>query len=245
MKFQDKVAVVTGGSGGIGSAVARRLAVDGAQVAVVYSSDSTAANQVCSELTAAGASVRAYQCDVTDPEACHALVKDVTADLGPIEILVNNAGIVRDAVTPSIREEDFQAVLDVSLGGSFHMIKECYFGFLRRRSGSIINISSIVALTGAAGQSNYAAAKSGVIGLTKSVARELASRGIRCNAIAPGIIDTDMTQFMADDPERLAQIPMGRFGEPAEVAALVAFLAGDDSRYITGEVIRIDGGLGT
>jgi 3-oxoacyl-[acyl-carrier protein] reductase len=243
VKLSGKVAIVTGGSRGLGRAMVLRLAQEGAAVAIVYASDKDSAEDTRSQAEALGATARTYRCDVSDAEQTAATVKAVTSELGPVDVLVNNAGIIRDGVAASLREEDYDAVLDTNLKGAFLMIKACYFGFIRRRTGSIINVSSVSGLFGNPGQANYAAAKAGMIGLTKSIARELAERNVRCNAIAPGLIATDMTDTMAEDPKRLENVPMRRSGTPEEVAGLVAFLASDDSAYITGEVIRVDGGM--
>ena len=187
-----------------------------------------------------GVKARAYQCNVAEFETVKQTVAQIKADFGTVHILVNNAGITRDGLTAMMKEADFDAVLDTNLKGAFHMIRHCTGLFLRNREGCIINISSVSGLMGNAGQCNYAASKAGLIGLTKSVARELASKGIRCNAIAPGFIATDMTQDQSDN-SLLTQVPLGRMGTPKEVAEAVAFLA--SANYITGEVLRVDGGI--
>ncbi len=240
--LKGKVAIVTGGSRGIGAAVARRLAALGADTALVCSGSLDMAEAVSADCRALGVRSRSYLCDVSDFQAARELVNRVKQDFGTVDLLVNNAGITRDGLILTMSEQDFDAVLDVNLKGAFHMIRHCAGIFLRKRSGAIVNVSSVAGLMGNPGQGNYAASKAGLIGLTKSVARELASRGITCNAVAPGFIDTDMTRALPGDPAELtAAIPLGRAGKPEEVAEAVAFLL--DAGYITGEVLRVDGGL--
>ena len=243
MSLNGKTALVTGASRGIGRAIALRLAEDGANVAVIYAGSADKAEAVVNEITALGVNAKAYRCNVADSAAVNETVKAVTNDLGKIDILVNNAGITRDGLMLRMKDEDFDAVLDTNLKGAFNMIRACYSGFIRKKSGRIINISSVSGIMGNAGQANYSASKAGVIGLTKSVARELASRGITCNAVAPGFIQTDMTENLGDNNPLLNSIPLGRMGKPEDIAAAVAFLASDSAAYITGEVLKIDGGL--
>lgn len=245
MSLNGKTALVTGASRGIGRAIALRLAEDGANVAVIYAGSADKAEAVVNEITALGvnAKAKAYRCNVADSAAVNETVKAVTNDLGKIDILVNNAGITRDGLMLRMKDEDFDAVLDTNLKGAFNMIRACYSGFIRKKSGRIINISSVSGIMGNAGQANYSASKAGVIGLTKSVARELASRGITCNAVAPGFIQTDMTENLGDNNPLLNSIPLGRMGKPEDIAAAVAFLASDSAAYITGEVLKVDGGL--
>lgn len=213
MSLNGKTALVTGASRGIGRAIALRLAEDGANVAVIYAGSADKAEAVVNEITALGVNAKAYQCNVADSAAVNETVKAVTNDLGKIDILVNNAGITRDGLMLRMKDEDFDAVLDTNLKGAFNMIRACYSGFIRKKSGRIINISSVSGIMGNAGQANYSASKAGVIGLTKSVARELASRGITCNAVAPGFIQTDMTENLGDNNPLLNSIPLGR-GSP-------------------------------
>ena len=243
MSLNGKTALVTGASRGIGRAIALRLAEDGANVAVIYAGSADKAEAVVNEITALGVNAKAYRCNVADSAAVNETVKAVTNDLGKIDILVNNAGITRDGLMLRMKDEDFDAVLDTNLKGAFNMIRACYSGFIRKKSGRIINISSVSGIMGNAGQANYSASKAGVIGLTKSVARELASRGITCNAVAPGCIKTDMTENLGDNNPLLNSIPLGRMGKPEDIAAAVAFLASDSAAYITGEVLKVDGGL--
>lgn len=243
MSLNGKTALVTGASRGIGRAIALRLAEDGANVAVIYAGSADKAEAVVNEITALGVNAKTYQCNVADSAAVNETVKAVTNDLGKIDILVNNAGITRDGLMLRMKDEDFDAVLDTNLKGAFNMIRACYSGFIRKKSGRIINISSVSGIMGNAGQANYSASKAGVIGLTKSVARELASRGITCNAVAPGFIQTDMTENLGDNNPLLNSIPLGRMGKPEDIAAAVAFLASDSAAYITGEVLKVDGGL--
>ena len=244
MILENKTALITGASRGIGRAIALAFAKEGANLAVIYSGAEQAAQEVCSQAKAFGVQANAYRCDVSDFDASKETVQAVNKAFGRIDILVNNAGITRDGLVYTMKEADFDAVLDVNLKGAFHMIKHCYPIFVKQRSGKIINLSSVSGLMGNGGQANYSASKAGLIGLTKSVARELAGRGICCNAIAPGFIDTEMTAKISMDENQLAaMIPLKRMGKPEEVANLALFLAGAGSDYITGEVIRIDGGL--
>lgn len=240
-----KVALVTGASRGIGKEIALTLAANGATVIVNYNGSKERADEVVKEIEAAGGTAEAIQCNVADFQASEELVKNVLVTYKKVDILVNNAGITRDGLLMRMSEEDYDVVLNTNLKGTFNMIRHLSRNFLKQRSGKIINLSSVSGVMGNAGQANYSASKAGVIGLTKSVARELASRGICVNAIAPGFIDTEMTQAMPEEAQNgLKQmIPLGRMGEAAEVAKLVLFLAGNDSNYITGQVISIDGGM--
>ena len=243
MSLSGKTALVTGASRGIGRAIALRLAADGANVAVIYAGSADKAEAVCEEIRAMGVEAKAYRCDVASAEAVKETVKAVTAELGKIDILVNNAGITRDSLVLSMKDEDYDAVLDINLKGAFHMIRACYRDFMRKKYGKIINISSIAGLVGNAGQTNYAASKAGLIGMSKSVAKELGSRGVCCNCIAPGFIETDMTKDIKADNPLLVQVPMKKMGTPEDVANVALFLASPESDYITGETIRVDGGL--
>jgi|P827metagenome_2_1110787.scaffolds.fasta_scaffold09610_2 3-oxoacyl-(acyl-carrier-protein) reductase len=237
-------AVVTGASRGIGYAVASALAAVGANVAIVDYCDEEISGKAAEELAgSAGVTVRAYRCDVSDYAASEAVVKQILADFGSIEILVNNAGITKDGLLAQMTEEQFSRVVGINLGGTFNMTRHVTRAMMRRRYGRIVNLASVAGITGNAGQVNYSASKAGVIGVTKSVAKELASRGITANAIAPGFVATDMTKDIPDDAPLKQQIPLGRIAEPAEIAALAVFLCSPAASYITGEVIRIDGGL--
>lgn len=243
MSLKGKIALVTGGSRGIGKAIVLKFAQEGADVAIVYVSNEEMAIETCKEVESYGVKGKIYKCDVANLEMVKETVKNITEDFGSIDILVNNAGIIRDAIIFSMKEEDYDAVLDTNLKGAFNMIKCCYYGFIRKRSGKIINISSVSGVFGNQGQANYSAAKAGMIGLTKAVAKELGERNICCNAIAAGLIDTDMTVNIKDDTKRLEAVPLKRAGKPSDIANVVAFLAGNQSDYITGEVIRVDGGM--
>nr|WP_319489678.1 3-oxoacyl-[acyl-carrier-protein] reductase [uncultured Caproiciproducens sp.] len=243
--LKGKTAVVTGGSRGIGKAIALKMAENGADVAIVYAGNEAAAQETCGLIEQCGVKGKAYRCDVSDDAQTKELIDAILNDFGGIDILVNNAGITRDGLILSMKEEDFDTVLDTNLKGAFHMIKHSYRNFMKKRSGRIINISSISGITGNIGQANYSAAKAGLIGLTKSTAKELAGRNVTCNAIAPGFIDTDMTAALPEKVKEsvVAAIPLKRRGSPADIASLAVFLAGDEAGYITGEVIKIDGGL--
>ncbi len=236
------VAVVTGGSRGIGLAVADELARAGAKVAVLARDGERAA--AAAESLEGGGHV-AHSCDVADSTACRTTVRQVERALGPVTILVNNAGVTRDNILVRMRDEEWSQVLSTNLGGAFNMIRAAARGMMKRRTGSIINISSVIGLMGNAGQANYAASKAGLHGLTRSVARELASRNVRCNAVAPGFIRTDMTAALGEAAaeELRRRIPLNRLGEPGDVAGAVRFLAGPEARYITGQVIAVDGGM--
>ena len=245
MKLEGKVALVTGGSQGLGKAIALKLAENGADIAIAYVGPGEPAQETQGEIEALGRRVKLYVCDVRDEAAVNETVTAVKKDLGQIDILVNNAGVTRDTLMVGMKDEDYDMVLDINLKGAFHMIRACYRDFMRKRYGKIINISSIAGLVGKAGQVNYAASKAGLIGMSKSVAKELGSRGVCCNCIAPGFIKTDMTKDIKEDNPLLVQVPMKRMGSPEDVANVALFLASPESDYITGETIRVDGGLAT
>lgn len=245
MSLENKTAVVTGGSRGIGEATALKLASQGANIAIVYVGDEKEGKSAKEKVEALGVKVGLYYCDVSDFEASKAVIDQILADFGSIDILVNNAGIVRDKLILKMEEADFDAVISVNLKGAFNMIKHTYSHFMRKRSGKIVNVASVVGINGNAGQANYAASKAGIIGLTKSAAKELAGRSVTVNAVAPGYIDTNMTDALSDKVKDAisASIPMKRRGLPEEVANVIAFLCSDASDYVTGEVIRVDGGM--
>lgn len=240
-----KVALVTGASRGIGKAIACKLAREGAKVIINYNGSKEKAEAVKSEIEAAGGQAEVYQCDVSDYTACETFIQTVIKEEGSLDILVNNAGITKDGLLMKMSEEDFDKVLDTNLKGAFNTIRFASRQMLRQKGGRIINMSSVVGVSGNAGQANYAASKAGVIGLTKAAARELASRGITVNAIAPGFIETEMTEVLSEKVKEAAkaQIPFGTFGQPEDIAKTAAFLASDDARYITGQVICVDGGM--
>ncbi|MED9781849.1 MAG: 3-oxoacyl-ACP reductase family protein [Peptococcaceae bacterium] len=240
--IQGKTAIVTGGSRGIGAATAKKLASLGANIAVIYAGNEAAANAVCEECRAHGVKAEAFQCDVADFAQTKETVALIKEAFGTVDILINCAGITRDKLLAMMREDDFDAVIATNLKGTWNMIRQCCGIFIRNKGGSIVNVSSVVGLTGNAGQSNYSASKAGIIGLTKSTAKELAAKNIRCNAVAPGFIATDMTKDLGgEDSPWLKMIPLARAGEAEEVAEAIVFLA--DAAYITGEVLRVDGGM--
>ena len=240
-----QTAIVTGGSRGIGRAVAVRLAKDGMNLVINYRGNSAAAEEterLCREL---GAEVLLVQGDVSRAEDCEKLAAQAKEAFGRVDVLVNNAGITRDGLLARMTEEDFRAVLDVNLVGPWNMMKAVNRIMMKQRYGRIVNLSSVTGLMGNMGQTNYAAAKAGILGMTKSYAREVASRGLTVNAVAPGFIDTDMTEAMPEGAKDkiISEIPMGRTGKPEDVAEAVAFLASEQAGYITGEVLRVDGGM--
>ncbi|MBQ7900580.1 MAG: 3-oxoacyl-[Clostridia bacterium] len=241
--LKGKTAVVTGGSRGIGAAIALKYASMGANVAILDIGNEDKAAQVCSSAREYGVQAKFYKCNVTDTNNCKEVVNTIVADFGGIDILVNNAGITRDNLIVTMEESEFDAVVSTNLKGCFNMIKACGRNFIKRKSGKIINISSVSALMGLPGQANYSASKAGIIALTKSVARELGAKNVCCNAIAPGFIATDMTKDLENKDGYLSSIPLKRLGNPEDIADVAAFLASDMSNYITGEVIRVDGGL--
>lgn len=244
--LNGKTALVTGGARGIGAAICKKLASLGADIAIAALFCNERSDALEKEITEAyGVKCKTFACDVSDAEQCKETVKAVIAEFGNVTILVNNAGITRDALMLGMKEADFDAVINTNLKGTFNMTQACYRQFMKQKYGKIVNLGSVSGILGTAGQANYAASKAGVMALTKVTARELASRGVTCNAIAPGFIATDMTKGISEEATKnyLASIPVGRAGTPEDVANLAAFLASPESDYITGTVIRIDGGL--
>lgn len=244
-RLDGRVALVTGASRGIGAAIAERLASEGATVAVNYAGRADAAAAVVSDILQAGGQAQAFQADVSDPVASAALVADVVTAFGRLDVLVCNAGITRDALLVRMSDEDWDAVIATNLKGAFLVTRAAAKVMMKARQGSIITVASVVGMVGNAGQVNYAASKGGLIGMTKSVARELASRGVRANVVAPGFISTEMTDAIPESARDAAAgaIALGRFGNPSDIAAAVAFLASEDASYITGQVIAVDGGM--
>ena len=242
--LKGKVAVVTGGTRGIGRAAVKELVNLGADVAVIYSSNTEAAENLKNEMVGTCSKIEAYRLDVSDFEAVKKTVAEINEAFGRIDILVNSAGITRDRLMVMMPEAGFDDVIGTNLKGTFNMIRHCVPFFIKQRSGKIINITSVAGLIGNPGQTNYSASKAGIVGLTKSTAKELAGRGICCNAVAPGFVETDMTANLKDGNKLIEQIPMKRMAKPEEIAKLIAFLASESADYITGEIIRIDGGIG-
>ncbi|WP_096199328.1 3-oxoacyl-[acyl-carrier-protein] reductase [Bacillus sp. FJAT-45350] len=243
--LKGKSALVTGASRGIGRATAIELGKQGANVAVNYSGSKEKAEEVVAELKGMGVEAFAIQADVADSESVQGMIKEVIGTFGSLDILVNNAGITRDNLIMRMKEEDWDAVINTNLKGVFNCSKAVTRQMMKQRSGRIINVASVVAVMGNAGQANYVAAKAGVIGLTKSMARELANRNITVNAIAPGFIETDMTDSLTDEikGEMLKQVPLAKLGQPEQIASVIRFLASDDSSYMTGQTLHVDGGM--
>jgi 3-oxoacyl-[acyl-carrier protein] reductase len=245
MRFANQVAIVTGAGRGIGHAIAMRLASEGARVAVVSRTE-TNAERTAEEINARFAGLaKAYAVDVANHAAVKTLAEQIVGAFSRVDILVNNAGLTRDGLSMRMSEADWDVVLNTNLKGAFNFIQAIERTLIKQRSGRIINIASVAGLTGNPGQANYAASKAGLLGLTKTIARELASRGITCNAVAPGFVTTDMTEVLSEDVKKavLANIPMGKFGEPIDIAAAVAFLASAEAKYITGQCLTVDGGM--
>lgn len=243
--LKDKVALISGGNRGIGKAIALEFAKNGANIAIIYGGNKDKADETAAELESLGVTAKAYQCNVASFEGTKAVVASILEDFGKVDILVNNAGVTKDGLLLTMSEDNFDQVLNINLKGAFNLIKHLYSPMMKQRSGRIINMASISGMMGNAGQANYSSAKAGLIGLTKTVAKELAGRNVTCNAIAPGFIETDMTDALNDKVKEaaLTMIPLKRMGKPGEIAKLAVFLASDNSSYITGEVIKIDGGL--
>lgn len=245
MTNMSKTALVTGGSRGIGCAIALALAEVADKVAIFYAGNQAAAEDTVKALEARGAQALAIQCDVSDETAVKAAVNQVREAFGPVHILVNNAGITKDGLTLRMSAADFEKVVSVNLNGAFHMISACYRDLMKAGWGRILNISSVSGLMGNPGQANYAAAKAGMIGLTKTIARELASRGVTVNAICPGFIETDMTASMNQETldQAVKNVPLGRLGTAQDIASAAGFLCSDQANYITGAVLQVDGGM--
>ncbi len=245
MRFEGKTAIVTGGSRGIGRACVARLAAEGAKVAFLYCNNQQAAESLAAELKATSGDVRAFQADVRDLQRAHQIVDQLFEEWGKIDVLVNSAGIVHDGLMGAMTQEQWRDVLDTNLGGTFNYCHAVTQPMMMNRSGAIVNLSSTAAEFAARGQTNYAASKGGINGLTRSLAKELAPRNVRVNAVAPGMIETDMSQVVrgiaGDQIKKM--IPLKRIGQPEEIASVVAFLASGDAAYLTGQVLRVDGGL--
>ena len=243
--LKNKIALITGAGRGIGRAIAIALAKEGAEVVINYNGSEERAKEVKQTIEENGGKASIYKCNVSDFVACEAMIKDIVKEYGHLDILVNNAGITKDGLIMKMKEEDFDSVLNVNLKGTFNTIRHSARQMLKQRSGKIINISSVSGILGNVGQANYAASKAGVIGLTKTMARELGSRGITVNAIAPGFVDTEMTEVLSEEIRENAckQIILGRFGKPEDIANTAVFLASDKADYITGHVISVDGGM--
>ncbi|MBE5958267.1 MAG: 3-oxoacyl-[acyl-carrier-protein] reductase [Lachnospiraceae bacterium] len=244
-RLEGKVAIVTGASRGIGAATAKKLAGSGAMVIINYCGSAEAASQVEYEIEQLGGVAKSVQCDISDYEKCKEFVDCIYKEYGQIDILINNAGVTRDGLLIGMDEDDFDKVIDTNLKGTFNCMKFVSKYMIKKRSGSIINISSVSGIMGNPGQVNYSASKAGIIGMTKSAAKELAARNIRVNAVAPGFVESNMTDKLPQSVKDEAgkHISLGRFGKPEEIANAVAFLAGDESSYITGQVISVDGGM--
>ncbi len=244
-RFENKIVLVTGAGRGIGASIAKRFASEGAEVIVNYSGNDEAAQKTVDEITATGGQAQKYKCSVNDSESVKVMIDEIIKKFGRIDILVNNAGITKDGLMLRMTDEDFDRVIDVNLKGTFNCTKYVSKYMLKQKSGKIINISSVVGLSGNAGQINYSASKAGIIGITKSAAKELSSRGITVNAVAPGYVDTDMTKVLSDNirNEILKNIPLQRMGNVEDISNCVAFLASEDASYITGQVISVDGGM--
>ncbi|MDY4693575.1 MAG: 3-oxoacyl-[acyl-carrier-protein] reductase [Blautia sp.] len=243
--LKGKIAVITGAGRGIGREIAIALAREEAEVIVNYNGSEKKAEDVVKTIQFQGGKAHLYKCDVSDFNACQIMMKDIISEFGQIDILINNAGITRDGLIMKMKEEDFDAVLNVNLKGTFNTIRHAARQMVKQRSGKIINISSVSGIMGNSGQANYSAAKAGIIGLTKAIARELGSRGITVNAIAPGFVETDMTDVLAEEVKEAAcrQILLGHFGKPSDIAEMAVFLASEKADYITGQVISVDGGM--
>lgn len=243
--LKNKIALITGAGRGIGRAIAIALAKEDAEVVINYNGSEERAKEVKQTIEENGGKASIYKCNVSDFTACEAMIKDIVKEYGHLDILVNNAGITKDGLIMKMKEEDFDSVLNVNLKGTFNTIRHSARQMLKQRSGKIINISSVSGILGNVGQANYAASKAGVIGLTKTMARELGSRGITVNAIAPGFVDTEMTEVLSEEIRENAckQIILGRFGKPEDIANTAVFLASDKADYITGQVISVDGGM--
>lgn len=242
---ENKVALITGATRGIGKEIALELAENGFDIAMNYRSEKEATDELKNEIEKYGVRCEFVKADVSDFEQCEAMVKDTIEKFGKIDVLVNNAGITRDGLIMRMKKEDFESVIDVNLTGTFNVTRNVIPYMIKKKSGRIINLSSVVGVAGNAGQTNYSASKAGIIGFTKSLAKEVASRNILVNAIAPGFIDTDMTKVLSDSVKEgiHSQIPLKRMGSPREVAKVVKFLASEDSSYVTGQVINVDGGM--